>query len=356
MFRLGAVLVRVVAVAGIVLLLASLVETGAARSDALSPSPAPKAVERSGTLLAALRGRLAFSRGEDIWISNLDGTRPLRLTHSAGPEDDPTWAPDGSQLAYRDSRRGYNVADEIYVINADGSRRRNLSRTRGNDWGPAWSPNGKLIAFNSTLELHVIRPDGSGMRRLGVEGEYPAWSPDGKRLAFMAVTSIGRRGDPNYDIYIVNLNGTGLRRITSWKGEDGWPAWSPDGRWIAYTTTQDDNEQFEGPGPYRTIYVMRPDGSAKRRVVSGIWAGSPVWSPDSEMILFNGSNLKRFEEERLWIVRRDGSRLRRLSIEGSLADWLALPTKGRKPRLSTRSGTTAQARAREPRCTASLAT
>jgi TolB protein len=277
---------------------------------------------------ATLRGRIAFSRGEDIWTSNLDGGGARRLTRGAGPEDDPSWAPDGSRLAYRDSRRGYNVADEIYVINADGSERRNLSRTRGNDWGPAWSPDGKLIAFNSSYELHVIRPDGSGMRRVtAAAGEYPAWSPDGKRLAFMCPGQGGRRTDPNYDICVVNLNGSRLKRITSWKGEDGWPAWSPDGRWIAYSTTQDDEGQFEGVGPYKTIYVMRPDGSAKRRVVRRIWASTPAWSPDSRLILFNGSSLKRFDEERLWIARRDGSGLRRLSVSGVSADWLGLPKK-----------------------------
>jgi TolB protein len=227
-------------------------------------------------------------------------------------------------LAYRDSRRGFNLNDEIYVMARDGSHRTNLTRSpRTNDWGPAWSPDGKLIAFNSAVELYVMRPDGTGRRRVtDVEAEYPAWSPDGKRLAFMSMQPHATGSDPNYDVFVVNIDGKGLKRLTNWPGEDGWPAWSPDGRLIAYTTSQDSEGQFRGRGPYLDVYVMRPDGAAKRRVVHGTWGAYPDWSPDGRLIVFAGSRLSGFHE-RLWVVRPDGSGQRPLGVAGALPDWIA---------------------------------
>ena len=269
----------------------------------------------------ALRGQVAYSRGGDIWTAAADGSDQRRLRR-LGPEEDATWSPDGRRLAYRDSRRGFNLNDEIYVMNRDGSRRTNLTRSaETNDWGPTWSPDGKLIAFNSGFELQVMRPDGRRRRRVTrIEAEYPTWSPDGKRLAFMSIQPHATGSDPNYDIYVVNLDGTALRRLTDWPGEDGWPAWSPDGRLIAYTTSQDSAGQFQGRGPYLDIYVMRPDGSEKRRVVHHYFGAYPDWSPDGELIMFTGSPLTG-PRERLWVVRPDGSGQRPLPIVGALSDW-----------------------------------
>jgi TolB protein len=277
------------------------------------------------SLLAASgcdQGRVAFSHRGDIWTARPDGSELRRLTRGRGPEEDPSWSPDGRRIAYRDSRRGFNLNDEIYVMASDGSRRRNLTRSpRTNDWGPAWSPDGRLIAFNSATRLYVMRPDGTARRRLAdLEAEYPAWAPDGRRLAFMSMQPHATGGDPNYDVFTVSADGSGLRQLTDWPGEDGWPAWSPDGRLIAYTTSQDSEGQFEDRGPYLDVYVMRPDGSGKRRVVRGVWGAYPEWSPDGRRILFTGNPLTGFDEHQ-WVVSPDGTGLRRLDLSGALGDW-----------------------------------
>jgi Tol biopolymer transport system component len=260
--------------------------------------------------LAALRGRIVFSRRDDVWRANADGSGLRRLTSGRGPEFDPSWSPDGTRIVYRDSRRGINVNDEIYVMDADGSHKRNLTRSAWNEWSPAWSPDGRLIAFYSG-ELFVMRPDGSAPHPITkIEGEYPAWSPNGHRLAFMSAEPNARGSNPNYDVFVVNRDGTRVRQLTDWPGEDGWPAWSPDGKWISFTTTHD-----VVSGRY-DIWVMRADGTAKRRVAPGSF---PVWSPGGRFLLFSTGG--ESESDSMSVARPDGSGLRRWPIDGWLPDW-----------------------------------
>jgi hypothetical protein len=77
--------------------------------------------------------------------------------------------------------------------------------------------------------------DGGRARELTtVEGEYPTWSPGAWRSCQPSPDARG--SNSNYDVFIVNRDGSGLRRLTSWPGDDGFPTWSPDGSQIAFAT------------------------------------------------------------------------------------------------------------------------
>ena len=124
------------------------------------------------------------------------------------------------------------------------------------DSDPAWSPDGQRIAFSSdrdgNWEIYVMNADGSGLVRLTDNDAYldsPAWSPDGQRIAFQS------NRDGNWEIYVMNADGSGLVRLIDNDANDFLPAWSPDGQRIAFQSNRDGNSE---------IYVMSAAGEPPR--------------------------------------------------------------------------------------------
>ena len=194
-------------------------------------------------------------------------------------------APD---IAFVSSRDGDYA---IYGMKADGSSQRRLTDERGDtstsagvefQTDPAWSPDGTRIAFASAREgsfdIYVMNADGTGTKRLtssGANDQGPTWSPDGSRIAFA-------RSDDGGHVWLMNADGTGAHRLTDDDiTAEGEPAWSPDGRWIAYTHRASGSD-------LREIWVVHPDGSG-RRSVTKLEAKSyaPAWAPDAKRLAFS---------------------------------------------------------------------
>jgi TolB protein len=258
----------------------------------------PSSTASHGGDLPSLSGRIVFDNFDDVWTIDAGGTDLTRLTHSPWPEFDPSWSPEGTQIAFRSERSG---EPEIWLMNADGTGQRRL--TAG--LSPAWSPDGSLIAFSGMDGLSVIRPDGTGRRVLPHTegGEYPSWSPDGSRIAFDS--NVIRQ----HTMYVAQADGSKVVDLSS-VGE-GWQVdWSPDGRSILFTSHRD------RPDNYTDVYVMRPDGSAVRRLTHGL-GQTPAWSPDGDHIVFSAPGL--------FIMDPDGSEVSALPTPGlgetTLPDW-----------------------------------
>jgi dipeptidyl aminopeptidase/acylaminoacyl peptidase len=143
----------------------------------------------------------------------------------------------------------------------------------------AWSADGRRIAFMSERdgnpEIYVMNSDGSGQRRLthdpAVDAD-PAFSRDGTRLAFTSM----RDGNP--EIYVMADDGSAQTRLTFDPAADQQADWSPDGTRIAFESTRHGNHE---------IYTMNPDGGAVTRLTfSSEFAADPSWHPDGASIAF----------------------------------------------------------------------
>jgi TolB protein len=279
--------------------------------------------------IRSLTGRIVFSDDtNDIWSMRADGTRVRRLTSSPVQDFDPTWSPDGRQIAYR--HWPHDGASRIFVMNSDGSDQRNLPRK--DVWGPDWSPDGRRIVLNmvGTDGLnygYVVAPDGSDLRRISDHFvEYPAWSPDGSQIAFMAAEAGATGSNPDYNIFVMGSDGSDVRRLTTAPGEDGWPAWSPDGRQIVFSSGRDDCSISDAAdcrttgdiGPWEDVWIVNADGTGQRRVTSE-FGQFFAWSPDGSEILVTG--------DRPFLIRPDGTGLTPFPMKGVshplFPDWIS---------------------------------
>jgi TolB protein len=151
----------------------------------------------------------------------------------------------------------------------------------------------KLIA--SDCGLSIVNADGSGLRQVtdGVDDKMPALSPDGKKVAFSSM-----QRDGNFEIYVVNTDGTGLTRLTNRVEDDVSPEWSPDGTKIVFAGS------LEGGEPYkRYIFLMNADGSGLKQLTKGT-GFAPVWANDGKKIYYVTS---RQSVNDIMSIRPDGT-------------------------------------------------
>lgn len=267
-------------------------------------------------------GRISFARDAgkhvEVFSANPDGSHIRQLTVSkprGAVSFESDWSPDGRLIAFDSDRKDVDgrKAVQIYVMTADGGDVTQLTRGGGFHGTPGWSPSGTSMAIESDWGKRSLRgiwiipasdPDGvtvDDAQRVtdppdGVNFDSEAqFSPDGTTIVFSRFKSATRSA-----IYRVNVDGSGLERLTTYRLNASHPDVSPDGRWITF-----DSGDSGRPGAKGNVFVKPLDGGRKRALTNNArlredgpfeLAQNPGFSPNGRRILYtqfhtNGTDL-----------------------------------------------------------------
>jgi TolB protein len=218
----------------------------------------------------------------DLFVMNTDGSNQTCVVRGSSA----SWSPDGKNIAFHASASGMGLPiksdpgaattdSDIFTINVDdaltsAATRHNLTNSPDAiDDDPDWSPDGQKIAFTShsvtddpnnsvTAEIYTIDANGAGvpvrLTNNAEEERAPAWSPDGSKICYMC-----RHGGPDFEICVMNADGSGQTQITNNTVLDATPTWSPDGTKIVF---------HRQVGATIQMWTMNPDGSEQTQLTT----------------------------------------------------------------------------------------
>ena len=261
----------------------------------------------AGAAYPGQNGKIAYAKVGGIFAMNPDGSDQVQIT--VGEDLDPVWSPDGQRIAF--VRRAGGM-QSVRVVNSNGTGDSPVtSPIAGAVETPTWSSDGGRIAFTVDQEdIWVVNVDGSGLTQItGTPNEeaYLSWAPDGSRIAFTTSASI----------YAVKPDGSDPRALFT-AGDLYWPDWSPDGQSMAFSSLYDcDGDTC------MDIVTRRLDGSGGTHVVgsNGDFSatfGRPSWSPDGTRIVLT-------EGGRIVTRNLNGTGAVNTGVQGAVPDWQPLP-------------------------------
>lgn len=262
---------------------------------------------------------LRESPDQNIKIMTYDGKSlsqyKIKNNKSSRGENSPSVSADGKFIGFNTYHfGGWKPA----VANADGTGIRLVDKSGNYAYGPGFSSDGKKIVFtqrengrNGTKDVYTIDFNGKGKKRLtqGIRNSYSvSFSPDDSKILFMSSR------DLHYEIYVMNSDGSNHVNISQHKNHDSSPSWSPDGRKIAFMSIR------EGA---MDLFVVNADGSNLKNITNNPEAFDATsdtvdemsymygtsWSPDGKSIVF--ATLKN-GLQKLHFINSDGSNLREL--------------------------------------------
>ena len=272
-----------------------------------SPSP----IESTPGVLpsGAPTGKIVYTcqvgnAGNHICLINADGSNFRQLTTDAVKHWYPSLSPDGQSALYSAYARDYVY--EIYEMNLASGVVTQLTNSLGVLKAPEVSPDGKWIVFGLGTkedgeEIWVMERSGAKPKRINKRGWDPSWSADGTQILF-ASDSNG-----SIQLYVMNADGSGVKRITDFDALRGRSDWSPDGAWMV---------TYNGPSWKREVFIFRPDFTDVRQLTpAGGNSQGPSFSADGKWVAFT-AYFDHYGDDlgcEIYIIRVDGTDLRRLT-------------------------------------------
>jgi Tol biopolymer transport system component/serine/threonine protein kinase len=314
-------------------------------SGTLVPAPVPQRARHRRMIWGFGLIALLCAAGVGIWIQRSGNKAPeaplmaVPLTSYPGIEMQPSFSPDGNQVAFAwNGEKQDNFDIYVKLIGAGGNLR--LTTHPADDYSPVWSPDGRSIAFLRNLPggkaaVLLIPAIGGSERKLAeiatppvgevLPTTYPTWSPDGSSLV------IADTGSPNepFSLYLLSIETGERRRLTfppaKLLGDNG-PSLSPDGRTLAFSRSVDDDVS--------DLYLLalseglKTLGEPKRLTFSHRDTIHPVWTPDGQELIFSSGN---FNRRNLWRIAASGSsQPQRLASVGEGGNDLAISRLGNR--------------------------
>ncbi|TXB69495.1 TolB family protein [Phaeodactylibacter luteus] len=196
----------------------------------------------------------------DIFVANMDGQIVQQLTDRSGYDAEATLSPDGSKIVFTSTRSGDL---ELWVMNTDGSDLTQVTDGLGYDGGAFFSPDGSQLVFRASrpktpeeqkaykdllaqglvqptaMEIYVCNIDGSGLRQvtdLGGANWAPYFHPSGEKILFSSNHHV--EGGRQFNIFSINTDGTGLEQVTFDKTFDAFPMFSYDGKYLVFSSNR----------------------------------------------------------------------------------------------------------------------
>jgi Tol biopolymer transport system component len=210
-------------------------------------------------------------------------------------ENDGLWYQDGATL---DWTKVSNTAPTQVTAGDVSSTFIQLTTHPETDGHPYWSPDGTKIVFHSNragnYDVWVMNADGSNKMQLTTHSKRdrrPHWSPDGTKIVFHS----NRAG--NHDVWVMNADGSNKMQLTTHSAKDTHPNWSPDGTKIAFQSDRSGNID---------IWVMDADGFNLTQITDNLgYDTHPMWSPDGTKIAFSRGEPEVSGD--IWVMDADGS-------------------------------------------------
>jgi TolB protein len=208
--------------------------------------------------------------GSVLYTSFLSGLPQVyvddrRITHDEREYRGAAFSPDGSRIVASVDMDGQS--DLVLLDPRTGEITKRLTETEWDEVSPSWSPDGRRIAFCSNKtgrpQIYLVNADGTGERRLTMRGSYntsPRFGPTG-------LVVFAGMDDFVSDLFTVDMSGN-INRLTQQQGSNKDPTWSPDGRWLVFLSDR--------AGPWRA-FLMTEDGRYQFPITS---KGEPLGTPD----------------------------------------------------------------------------